>query len=68
MSVELFDIDEDPSTTLVLTIYNNGVDIIPSWWLEILEQKYYDIEEIKALLDCIPNIVKQLEKVLEHFS
>jgi hypothetical protein len=68
MSVELFDVDEDPSTTLVLAIYNDGRDIIPCWWLEILEQKYYDIEEIKALLDCIPNVVKQLEKVLEHFS
>lgn len=65
MSVEKFETDQDPSTTLVIAVYNDGTDIIPSWWLEILEQQYYDVAEIEAMLDVIPGIVSRLEEFVE---
>ena len=66
MSVEKFETDQDPSTTLVIAVYNDGTDIIPSWWLEILEQKYKHIAEIEAMLDVIPGIVSRLEEFVER--
>jgi len=68
MPVELFNIDEDPSTTLVIAIYNDGNDIIPSWWLEMIDRDYYDIQEMQAVLDCIPGIVSRLEQFVEKFK
>jgi len=68
MSVELFDIDEEPATKLVITIYNDGSDIIPAWWIEILERGYYDIAEIETMLDCFPNIITQLERLVQNFK
>lgn len=68
MSVEIFDIDEEASTKLVIAIYNDGTDIIPSWWVEILEKGYYDIAEIETMLECFPSIMYQLEKLVERLK
>lgn len=68
MPVEIFDETSDPSTSLHIAIYNEDGHIIPAWWLELPTKDEYDLNEIAAILDCIPSIAEQLEKLLEHFS
>ena len=68
MAVEIFDETTPPSTSLHVAIYNEKGAMIPSWWLELPEEEEYDILEIRTILDCIPSIVDQLEKLIQYFS
>lgn len=68
MAVEKFEPDTLPSTSLHLTVYNDDGEIIPAWWLEIEADDNYDLAEIVALLDCLPSISEQLQKLLEFLS
>jgi hypothetical protein len=68
MPVEIFNNDLDPSTRLIIDVYNKSGDLIPSWWLEIVRTEQYDVDEIRMLIDCTQSIAKQLEKVIEYLS
>ena len=68
MPVEIFDEEMEPTTKLNVAVYNDKGIITPAWWLEIQERGYYDMAEINAILDCIPNIIDQLTRLMEYFD
>jgi hypothetical protein len=68
MPVEIFDEEIEPTTKLNVAVYSDKGIITPAWWLEIQDRGYYDIAEINAILDCIPNIMDQLTRLVEHFD
>ena len=44
---------------------------MPSWWLELPgddDDDLYDLNEIQAVLNCLPSIKAQLEAILEYFK
>lgn len=71
MAVEVFEDNSDPLTSLHIVVYKAGRSLIPSWWLELPENDdddSYDLNEIQALLNCLPSIKTQLEAILEYFE
>lgn len=70
MPVEIFNSEETPDTMISIAIYNNNGEIIPSWWISIKNSNrdYYDLDEIRAVIECIPNITTQLQKLVDYFS
>lgn len=70
MPVEIFDKQETPDTMISIAIYNTGGEIVPSWWISIKDggREHYDIDEIRTIIDCMPSIAAQLQKLVDFFS
>lgn len=71
MAVEVFSEDLEPSTSLHIVVYRTGKALMPSWWLELPgddDDDLYDLNEIQAVLNCLPSIKAQLEAILEYFK
>lgn len=67
MSVEILEEDIAPSTMISIAIYNTDGEIVPCWWISIdgSGRKYYDMNEIKTIIETMPSIASQLQKLLD---
>lgn len=68
MAVEIFDEEAEPSTSLHIAIYNVKGSLVPSWWMEIPDEGWYDVAEMETILDCLPSIQIAIEKMVEHLK